>query len=36
MEIVQRYLDHFNETGEPLWTDIDPDAVFAVGLGEQE
>ena len=30
MEIVQRYFDHFNETGEPLWTDIDPDAVFEI------
>ena len=30
MEIVQRYFDHFNETGEPLWTDIDPDAVFVI------
>ena len=30
MEIVQRYFDHFNETGEPLWTEIDPDAVFVI------
>ena len=30
MEIVQRYFDHFNETGEPLWTEIDPDAVFII------
>ena len=30
MEIVQRYFDHFNETGEPLWTEIDPDADFVI------
>jgi ketosteroid isomerase-like protein len=30
VEIVQRYFDHFNETGEPLWTDIAPDAVFEI------
>ena len=33
MEIVQRYLDHWNETGEPLWTEIDPDAVFVIDPG---
>jgi ketosteroid isomerase-like protein len=30
VEIAQRYFDHFNETGEPLWTDIHPDAVFVI------
>ena len=30
MEIVQRYFDHFNETGEPLWADIDPDVLFVI------
>jgi ketosteroid isomerase-like protein len=30
VEIVQRYFDHFNETGEPLWSEIDPDAVFVI------
>ena len=30
LEIVRRYFDHFNETGEPLWTDIDADAVFVI------
>jgi uncharacterized protein len=30
LEIVQRYLDHWNETGEFLWSAIDPDAVFVI------
>ena len=33
VEIVQRYLDHWNETGEPLWADIDPEAVFVIDQG---
>jgi uncharacterized protein len=33
VEIVQRYLDHWNETGEPLWAEIDPDAVFVIDPG---
>ena len=33
MEIVQRYLDHWNETGEPLWAEIDPEAVFVIDQG---
>ncbi len=33
MEIVQRYLDHWNETGEPLWAEIDPEAVFVIDPG---
>jgi uncharacterized protein len=30
VEIVRRYIDSWNETGEPLWTEIDPDAVFVI------
>ena len=30
LEIVQRYLDHWNETGEFLWAEIDPEAVFVI------
>jgi uncharacterized protein len=30
VEIVQRYLEHWNETGEFLWAAIDPDAVFVI------
>ena len=30
MEIVERYLDHWNETGDFLWAEIDPDAVFVI------
>jgi ketosteroid isomerase-like protein len=30
VEIVQRYLDHWNETGDALWAEIDPDAVFVI------
>jgi ketosteroid isomerase-like protein len=30
LEIVQRYLDHWNETGEFLWAEIDPEAVFMI------
>lgn len=33
VEIVQRYLDHWNETGEPLWAEIDPEAVFVIDQG---
>jgi uncharacterized protein len=33
VEIVQRYLDHWNETGEPLWAEIDPEAVFVIDPG---
>ena len=33
MEIVQRDLDHWNETGEPLWAEIDPEAVFVIDQG---
>jgi ketosteroid isomerase-like protein len=30
VEIVQRYMGTWNETGEPLWNEIDPDAVFVI------
>ena len=33
VEIVQRYIDHWNETGEPLWAEIDPEAVFVIDPG---
>ena len=33
VEIVQRYLDHWNETGEPRWAEIDPEAVFLIDPG---
>ena len=33
VEIVQRYLDHWNETGELLWAEIDPEAVFVIDQG---
>jgi ketosteroid isomerase-like protein len=26
-------MDHWNETGEPLWNEIDPDAVFVIDPG---
>jgi uncharacterized protein len=33
VEIVRRYLDHWNETGEFPWAKIDPDAVFVIDPG---
>jgi uncharacterized protein len=30
VEIVQRNLDHWNEAGDFLWAEIDPDAVFEI------
>ena len=33
MEIVQRFIDHLNETGEFLWAEIDPGAVFEIDPG---
>jgi ketosteroid isomerase-like protein len=30
VEIVRRFMDHWNETGEFLWALIDPDAVFVI------
>ncbi len=33
VEIVRRYLDHWNETGQFLWAEIHPDAVFVIDPG---
>jgi ketosteroid isomerase-like protein len=33
VEIVRRYIDHWNETGDFLWAEIDPDAVFVIDPG---
>jgi ketosteroid isomerase-like protein len=33
MEIVQRFVDHWNETGDYPWDLIDPDAVFVIDPG---
>ena len=33
VEIVQRFIDHWNEADEPLWTEIDPDAAFVIDPG---
>ena len=30
VEVVQRFVDHWNETGEPPWAEIDPDAVWVI------
>jgi hypothetical protein len=30
VEIVRRLIDHFNETGEPIWAEIDPDVVWVI------
>jgi ketosteroid isomerase-like protein len=30
VEIAQRFVDHWNETGEPPWDELDPDAVFVI------
>jgi hypothetical protein len=31
--IVQRFADHWNETGEPLWAKMDPEVVFEIDPG---
>jgi ketosteroid isomerase-like protein len=31
--IVQHYVDHWNETGEPLWAEMDPEVVFVIDPG---
>jgi ketosteroid isomerase-like protein len=31
--VVQRFADHWNETGEPLWAELDPDVVFVIDPG---
>jgi ketosteroid isomerase-like protein len=33
VEIVQRSVDQFNETGEPLWREIDPDVEWVIEPG---
>jgi ketosteroid isomerase-like protein len=33
VQIVRRYIDTWNETGEPLWTEIDPQAEFVIDPG---
>jgi uncharacterized protein len=33
VEIVRRYIDHWNETGEFLWAETAPDAVFVIDPG---
>jgi hypothetical protein len=30
VEIARRFFDRFNETGEPLWEEIDPDVVWVI------
>jgi ketosteroid isomerase-like protein len=30
VETAQRFVDHWNETGEPPWDEIDPDVVFVI------
>jgi hypothetical protein len=31
--IVQRFADHWNETGEPPWAEMDPDVEFVIDPG---
>jgi ketosteroid isomerase-like protein len=33
VEVVRRFMDHWNETGEPLWAEVDPNAVFVIDPG---
>jgi hypothetical protein len=28
VQLAQRFVDHWNETGEPPWDELDPDAVL--------
>jgi hypothetical protein len=30
VEVVRRFVDHYNETGEPLWELIDPELVYTI------
>jgi uncharacterized protein len=30
VEVVQRFVNHWNESGEPPWAEIDPDAVWVI------
>jgi ketosteroid isomerase-like protein len=31
--IVERFAEHWNETGEPLWAELDPEIVFEIDPG---
>jgi ketosteroid isomerase-like protein len=33
LETARRFVDHWNETGEPPWDEIDPDVVFVIDPG---
>ena len=33
LEVVQRFADHWNRTGEPLWSEMDPEVVFVIDPG---
>jgi ketosteroid isomerase-like protein len=33
VEVVQRFVEHWNETGEPPWDELDPDAVYVIDPG---
>jgi ketosteroid isomerase-like protein len=33
VEVAQRFADHWNETGEFPWDEVDPDAVFVIDPG---
>jgi len=33
LEVVQRFVDHWNATGEPPWGEVDPDAVWVIDPG---
>ena len=33
VEVAQRFVDHWNETGEPPWDELDPDVVFVIDPG---
>jgi ketosteroid isomerase-like protein len=33
VEVVQRFVAHWNETGEPPWDELDPDAVYVIDPG---
>jgi ketosteroid isomerase-like protein len=33
VEVVERFFEHWNEAGEPDWSEIDPDAVWVIDPG---
>jgi hypothetical protein len=33
VEVVQRFVERWNATGEPHWEEIDPHAVFVIDPG---